>query len=127
MRTEPQGKANARAQASSGCVVCGNCKRRLVFVSVIFSDDEGEALTFSAKVKGSPGSTISTAWPGKKGVEYSRQEDREDGEWKARYRFVCLSPKCRSVTRDRGVVSYLDEDELPEAGAIVPTRLTKSR
>jgi len=126
MGTEPQGKANARAQASSGCVVCGNCKRRLVFVSV-FSSDEGEALMLSAKVKGSPGSTISTAWPGKKGVEYSQEQYREDGERKARYRFVCLSPKCRSVTRDRGVVSYLDEDELPEAGAIVPTRLTKSR
>jgi len=126
MRTEPQGKANARAQASSGCVVCGNCKRRLVFTSLMSGDGE-EILILWAKVKGSPGSTISTAWPGKKGVEYSRQEDREDGEWKARYRFVCLSPKCRSVTRDRGVVSYLDEDELPEAGAIVPTRLTKSR
>ena len=80
----------------------------------------------SAKVTGSPGSTIVTAWPGKKGVEYSREEYREDGEWKTRYRFVCRGLKCRSVTRDRGIVSYLDEDELPESGATVPSRLTKS-
>ncbi len=126
MRTESQGKANARAQAWSGCVVCGNCRRRLVFTSLMSGDGE-EILMLWAQVKGTPGSTISTAWPGKKGVEYSRVEYREDGEWKTRYRFVCLGPKCRSVTRNRGVVSYLDEDELPEAGATVPTRLTKSR
>jgi hypothetical protein len=126
MKTESQGKANARAQALMGCVVCGNCKRRLVFTSLMSGDGE-EILMLWAQVKGSPGSTILTEWPHKKGVEYSRQEYREDDERKTRYRFVCLSPKCRSVTRDRGVVSYLDEDELPESGATVPTRLTKSR
>jgi hypothetical protein len=74
-------------------------------------------------VKGSPGGAMITSWPGKKGVEYSLDEYRESGEWKTRYRFVCGSPKCRSVTRNRGVLSYLDEHELPEARSTVRTRL----
>jgi hypothetical protein len=94
-----------------------------VFVSRLISD-EGEALSLSAKVKGSPGGGIITSWPGKKGVEYSLDEYRESsGEWKTRYRFVCRSPKCRSVTSDRGVLSYLGKNELPEAGSTVRTRL----
>jgi hypothetical protein len=44
-----------------------------VFVSRL-SSDEGEALVLFAKVKGSPGGSITTSWPGKKGVEYSLDE-----------------------------------------------------
>lgn len=122
MKIESQGKANARAQTDNGRVLCGHCNRTLVFVSRLIAD-EGEALSLSAKVTGSPGGTITTSWPGKKGVDYSRTEYRESGEWKTRYRFVCRSPKCRSVTSDRGVLSYLGEDELPEAGLTARTRL----
>ena len=122
MKTESQGQANARAQTHGGRVLCGRCNRTLVFVSRL-SSDEGEALVLFAKVKGSPGGSITTSWPGKKGVEYSLDEYRESGEWKTRYRFVCRSPKCRSVTSDRGILSYLGEDELPEAGSTVSTRL----
>jgi hypothetical protein len=104
MKTESQGKANARARTHTGRVLCGRCNRTLVFVSRLGSD-EGEALELSAKVKGDPGGGIITSWPGKKGLEYSLDEYRESEEWKTRYRFVCRSPKCRSVTSDRGVLS----------------------
>jgi len=122
MSTESQGQANARAQATAGRVVCGRCNRTLVFVGPF--SDEGEFLGLSAKVKGGPGGgVVTTSWPGKKGVQYSLAHYRDSGQLVIRYRFVCRSPKCRSVTRDRGVLSYLREDELPEAGSIVRTRL----
>lgn len=122
MKTESQGKANARAQANSGRVLCGRCNRTLVFVSRL-SSDEGEALVLFAQVKGTPGQAITTSWPGKKGVEYSLDKYRVSGEWSPRYRFVCRSPKCRSVTSGRGVLSYLGENELPEAALSARTRL----
>jgi hypothetical protein len=126
MDIESQGQANARAQSHTGIVKCAKCKHRLVYVS-FYSGDEGESVGFSAKVDGIPGSSISTTWPGKKGLQYSEEYYVHDGTKATRYRFVCKRSECRATSKGRGVVSYLDEDQLPEPGSVAFTRLTKAR
>jgi len=123
MKDERKGQANARAQSFNGVIECCGCGRRLAFATLVREKD-GDVLRIFGKIEGTTGSSRYRPLD-KKGVEHTTEEYEEDGEYKIRHRFGCHSPKCKSRSGGRGLVSYIDQEELPEAGAYKKTRHTR--